>query len=67
MLQRNEPMEHTKAKFEQPGMLLTYHQGYEPIYNANYEFGFVFIDEDEVDDEDSTEFYDDNGDTLTIH
>ncbi len=43
----------------------TYHQGYDPIYNASYEFGFVFVDEDEVDNED--EFYEEDEETLTLH
>jgi hypothetical protein len=56
---------HANPKNNQVTLQLKYYQGYEPIYNASYEFGFVFIDEDELDDDD-TEFYDDDDDTLTL-
>lgn len=58
-------MKNTKNKTSQPTLQLAYHQGYDPIYNASYDFGFVFIDEDEVDDSD-TEFYDDDDDAMTL-
>lgn len=59
-------MKNKQLKVAQPTMHLAYQQGYEPIYNASYEFGFVFIDEDELDNDDDTEFYDDDGDALTL-
>ena len=43
--------------------LATYYQGYDAIYNTSYDIGFVFIDEDDVTDD---ELYEDE-DTLTLH
>ena len=48
-------------------MHLSYHQGYESIYNASYEFGFVFIDEDEMEIDEETEIEDDDNDILILH
>jgi hypothetical protein len=36
--------------------ILAYHQSYKPIYNASYEFGFIFIDSEE--EEEDQELYD---------
>lgn len=46
---------------------MAYHQGYDPIYNASYEFGFVFVDEDEIDDDDSDLYDDEEEEILSLH
>ncbi len=61
-------MNSNQASTAQPIMHLSYHQGYDSIYNASYEFGFVFVDEDELEDDDDTEFENDvDDDALTLH
>lgn len=60
-------MKNMKETTHQPTMHLAYHQGYDPIYNASYDFGFVFIDEEELEDDDADFNEDDDDAMMLIH